>query len=94
MGLHVILNCIYEYVVHGHERFFMSTTHYDFWTREKIANTATAVNADIMLGCLYYLLFHEKNTRIKILNILVLAVSMFYLVVCQENNVNNFLFTL
>ena len=81
MGLHVILNCVYEYFVHGKHGFFMSTTHYDFWTKEKIANTATAVNADIMLGCLYYLVFHEKNRKIKILNLIILAASMFYLVV-------------
>ncbi len=81
MGLHVILNSIYEYIVHGHHGFFMSTTHYDFWTKEKISNTSTAINADLMLGCLYYLFFHEKDRRIKYLNLLIFVLSMFYLVV-------------
>ncbi len=81
MSLHVVLNSIYEYIVHGHHGFFMSTTHYDIWTREKIANTATAINADIIVGCLYYLLFHEKNKIIKIILIILAVLSLFYLVV-------------
>ena len=81
MGCHVILNSIYEYIVHGHHGFFQSTTHYDFWTKEKISNTSTAINADFILGCLYYLFFHEKNKRIKMLCLVVFAFSMFYLVV-------------
>ena len=79
MGMHVILNSIFEIVVHGRRGFFMSTTHYDFWTRQKISNTSTAINADLIIGCLYYLLFHEKNHKIKALNLIVLVLSMFYL---------------
>lgn len=81
MGCHVMLNGIYEYIVHGSHGFFQSTTHYDFWTREKISNTSTAINADLMLGSLYYLIFHEKNRRIRVLNLVVFFLSMFYLVV-------------
>lgn len=81
MGCHVILNSIYEYIVHGHHGFFMSTTHYDFWTKEKIANTATAVNADLIIGCLYYLIFHEKSKALKLSGIIIFLISMFYLVV-------------
>ena len=81
MGCHVILNSIYEYIVHGHHGFFMSTTHYDFWTKEKIANTATAVNADLIIGCLYYLVFHEKNKALKLSGVIIFLISMFYLVV-------------
>ena len=81
MGCHVILNSIYEYIVHGQHGFFMSTTHYDIWTREKIANTATAVNGDLIIGCFYYLLFHERNKRLRTVSFIVLALSMFYLIV-------------
>ena len=81
MGLHVILNAIIEYILHGHHGFFMSTTHYDFWTREKIANTATAINADLIIGSLYYLLFHEKNKNVRLVGLIVFVLSMFYLVV-------------
>lgn len=79
MGCHVILNSIFEYIVHGYHGFFMSTTHYDFWTREKISNTSTAINGDLLIGCFYYLIFHEKNKKIKALNIINLILSMFYL---------------
>lgn len=81
MSLHIILNSIYEYIVHGHHGFFMSTTHYDFWTKEKIANTATAVNIDILIGCLYYLIFHEKNNAVRISLFVLFAASLFYLLV-------------
>jgi hypothetical protein len=81
MSCHIVLNSVFEYIVHGHHGFFMSTTHYDFWTRQKISNTATAMNIDIMLGCFYYLLFHEKNRKIASGCVLLMTVSMFYLVV-------------
>ena len=81
MCIHIILNSIFEYIVHGKRGFFTSTTHYDFWTKEKISNTSTAINIDIMLGCLYYLLFHEKNKRLRTLNIIIFCISMFYLIV-------------
>ena len=81
MGLHVILNSITEYILHGHRGFFMSSTHYDVWTRQKIANTATAINADIIIGSLYYLLFHENNKSFKLISIIVFLWSMFYLMV-------------
>ena len=81
MALHIVANSIFEYIVHGQHGFFMSTTHYDFWTREKISNTSTAINIDILLGSLYYLVFHEKNRKLKWSCILLFAVSMFYLMV-------------
>ncbi len=81
MGLHVILNSIYEFIVHGKHGFFFSSTHYDVWTREKISNTATAINADLMIGCLYHLLFHEKDRKLKISCLIVFAWSLFYLLV-------------
>ncbi|MBQ6334401.1 MAG: hypothetical protein IJI46_04985 [Erysipelotrichaceae bacterium] len=81
MGLHVILNGIFEFIVHGSHGFFFSSTHYDIWTREKISNTATAINIDLILGCLYYLIFHEKDKRMKTVSLIVFSLSMFYLLV-------------
>lgn len=81
MAFHVIANSIFEYIVHGPHGFFMSTTHYDFWTREKISNTATAINIDFLLGVVYYLMFHEKNRRFRVFALVVFALSMFYLLV-------------
>ncbi len=81
MSLHVILNAIYEYIVHGHHGFFMSSSHYDFWTKDKISNTSTAINIDLILGCVYYLVFHEKNKKMKIGGLLCFLLSMMYLMV-------------
>ncbi len=81
MGLHVILNSVYEFIRHGSHGFFFSSTHYDFWTKEKISNTATAINADLLIGCLYFLVFHEKNKKIRIFLLGNLLLSMFYLMV-------------
>ena len=81
MTCHVILNGIYEFIVHGYNGFFHSGTHYDFWTHEKISNTATAVNIDLLAGSLYYLIFHEKEKKIKLLNFAVFVIAMFYLLV-------------
>ena len=81
MGLHVVLNAIVEVILHGHHGFFFSSTHYDFWTREKISNTATAINIDILLGCVYYLIFHEKNKVLKIIDLVTFVLAMFYLMV-------------
>ena len=81
MAFHVIANSIFEYIVHGPHGFFFSTTHYDFWTREKISNTATAINIDFLLGAVYYLLFHEKDRKFRTFALIVFALSMFYLLV-------------
>ncbi len=81
MGLHVILSSIYEFIVHGSQGFFHSGTHYDIWTREKISNTATALNIDLLVGSLYYLLFHEKDRKIRVFSFFVFAAAMFYLIV-------------
>ncbi|MBR4461165.1 MAG: hypothetical protein IKS51_01070 [Erysipelotrichaceae bacterium] len=81
MGFHIILSSIYEFIVHGSQGFFHSGTHYDIWTREKISNTATALNIDLLAGCLYYLFFHEKDKKIRSLSFFVFVTAMFYLVV-------------
>lgn len=81
MGCHVVLNSVFELAVHGTHGFFLSSTHYDVWTREKISNTTTAVNIDLLIACLYYLLWHEKNRKTKIACLTVFALAMFYCVV-------------
>ena len=81
MAFHVILNAVTELYLHGVRGFFSSSTHYDVWTRQKIANTQTAVNADILIGSIYYLLFHEKNRKWKFFCLFVFVLNMFYLLV-------------
>ena len=81
LSFHVILNFIYEWIRHGNHGLFNSSTHYDFWTKEKISNTSTAINIDILLGCSYYLLFHEKNKLMKYTGLSIFGISMLYLII-------------
>ena len=81
MALHVVLNSVYEIIVHGKHGFFFSSSHYDIWTRDKIVSTAIAVDIDLLLACFYYLLFHETNMKIKVRCFAILAEAMFYLIV-------------
>ena len=81
MALHVVLNSVYEIIVHGKHGFFFSSSHYDIWTQDKIVSTAIAIDIDLLIACFYYLLFHEKNIKIKIFSFIILAEAMFYLIV-------------
>ena len=81
MGLHVVLNAIIELILHGVNGFFFSSSHYDFWTRQKISNTGTAINGDYLIGIMYYVLLKEKNKNLKYFTIVLFLLSMFYLVV-------------
>ena len=81
MAMHVVLNSIYEYIVHGTHGFFFSSSHYDIWMREKIMNTAIALDADLLIACFYYIFFHEKNRKVKMSGLMIFAEAMFYLVV-------------
>ena len=81
MAMHVILNAGYEYIVHGQRGFFYSSSHYDIWMGDKLSSTLIAIDIDLMLVCVYYLIFHEKNRGIKLFCLAVFALSMFYVVV-------------
>lgn len=81
MGLHVILSGIMEMILHGPHGFFMSSTHYDFWTRQKMSSTAIAIDEDLLIGILYYVLLKENNRKCKVLLITELVLGMFYLIV-------------
>lgn len=81
MAMHVILNAVYEFVVHGVHGFFYSSSHYDIWVGDKVSSTLIAIDIDIAIACLYYLLFHEKNRRVKLTGLIVFSLSMFYLII-------------
>lgn len=81
MSLHVVLNACIELALHGTRGLFFASTHYDFWTRDKISNTGTAVNADLLIGCIYYVLNKEDNKRLRIISILVFLISFSYLII-------------
>ena len=81
MGTHLILNSIYELIVHELNGFLFSSSHYDIWTRQKKTSTMIAIDLDLLIACLYYLLFHEKDKRIKNICIGVFVLGMSYLII-------------
>lgn len=81
MCIHLILNSIYEYIVHGPDGFFFSSSHYDIWTRGKVSSTLIAIDIVLLIGCLYYLIFHENNKTVKISGIVLFVLGMAYLLI-------------
>lgn len=79
MGLHLALNFIYNVSTRGFERVLHSSSHRDIWIKDKISITAMAVDLDILIGCLYYLLTYEKN---KVYKLILLSLFVFDMVYC------------
>ena len=78
MALHIILNMGYELSIRGLRKLFNSSSHYDFWTRDKMSTTVTATNLMFLIGCSYYLVFYEKNKPIKYISLSLFAITMGY----------------
>ena len=81
MSSHLILNSIYEYIVHGKDGFFFSSSHFDIWLGQKVSSTLIAIDIVLLVACLYYLLFHEKNLKTRYIGIVMFIISIFYLIV-------------
>ncbi len=86
MACHVCLNFWYEYhmpykdTIRGFSRISQSSSHYDFWTKGSVSSTATAININLMIGCLYYLFRHEKKKIVTAVMFFVLFTGMAYCV--------------
>lgn len=78
MCAHVILNGIYDVYFHFSTGKYYSTSHYDFWTRDKMSSTATALNLDILIGMLYYIIRYEKNKLVKHTSLIGFVLAMAY----------------
>ncbi|MDO4197484.1 MAG: O-antigen polymerase [Erysipelotrichaceae bacterium] len=78
MCIHVILNGIYDMYMHINKVNFLSSNHYDFWTRDRMSSTATALNLDILIGMLYYIIRYEKNKVLKYSSIIGFAIAIAY----------------
>ena len=92
MALHIALNMVYELNIRGLRKLFNSSTHYDFWTKDKMSTTVTATNLMFLIGCSYYLLFNEKNKLIKYLSLSLFAIVMGYcLIVGRRTSVLAFI---
>ena len=59
MACHLLLNEVFELIVHGVHGFFYSSSHYDIWMNGKVSSTLIALDLDLLIACLYYLCFHE-----------------------------------
>ncbi len=81
MATHVILNSVYELIVHELNGFLYSSSHYDIWTRQKKTSTMIAIDLDILIACLYFLLVHEKDRRAKAICISFFVLGMSYLII-------------
>ena len=77
MGVHVILNLLYEFYLYGFD-FVKHGSHLDIWTQSKIAATTTATNYMIIIGCIYFVIFKEKNKKIKLLFLVTFLIMMYY----------------
>ena len=81
MASHLLLNVVYEYIVHDPDHFFHASTHLDIWTGGKVASTLLALDLDLLIGSLYYLVFHERNRFIRLSAYVIFVICMFYLIV-------------
>lgn len=77
MGMHVILNFIYDFYIYGLS-VLSHRSHYDIWLRDKVNTTATAVNYVIPTSCFYFVFFRENNKKIKLIYGLMYFVMMVY----------------
>lgn len=77
MGAHVILNMAYDFTIYGTD-LFNHTSHYDIWLQDEAMPTAVATNYMVFTGCIYYLLFKEKNKKLKFGVLTVYFVMMIY----------------
>lgn len=64
MATHVLLNAMSDYIRLG-SAFLTSYSHHDIWTGESISATATGVNYTMIIGCIFYIIFYEKNKVYK-----------------------------
>ena len=78
MGTHLFLDLLRDLILRGPEKVMHASTHYDIWTNEKISSTLISVELDLLTGCFYYLLMHEKNKKIKLLSICLFLIGMGY----------------
>lgn len=77
MCAHVLLNFYYDFYRLGID-LFTKHSHHDFWTKESVAATQTAVNFTFIIGCIYYLLNYEKEKKIKATGILLFILLSIY----------------
>lgn len=81
MGFHIVLNLIYEISTKGFERLINSSSHYDFWTRDRISSTIVALNFSYLASMFYYINVYENNKGIKCLYFITFAFDFLFCLV-------------
>lgn len=84
MVTHYLLNFIYEFSRFGWYKTITKATRYDIWLQDEFVPTGTATNAVIILSIAYYLLIYEKNIKEKLLNIVLLTLTIVYTVILRR----------
>lgn len=79
MTMHIVLNFATDLVFRGLE-CFSKNSHLDIWTLNEYPTTQTGVNYILLLGIIYYLFVYETNKKIKIIGIVLFALSFIYLI--------------
>ena len=77
MCAHLLLNFYYDYTVLGSE-LLLRNSHYDFWTRGYVAANTTSVNLIMIISAIYYILFFEKDRRLRITGIVLFFAALSY----------------
>ena len=78
MGMHILLDIIYEFSIRDAERIINSSSHYDIWLKDKIVSTAIAIDLVYLISCVYYLIYFEKNRIVKFLGILLFCIDLIF----------------
>lgn len=86
MVTHVVLNFFYNIYLKGFHMFF-SSSHYDFWTFNKISDSTIAVYYIFFSSLIYYILKYEKNKKIRYFSYIVCLILSIYLVALAERKV-------
>lgn len=77
MASHVLLNFAYELVRFG-TATFTSARHYDVWSQGVSTATGIMVNGTMLAGLLFYFLYIENRTKIKMAGLISLLILTIY----------------
>lgn len=84
MITHYLLNFVYEIYRFGWYKAITKSTRYDIWLQDEFVPTGTATNAVIILAMFYYLMVYENNRKIKMFNIVLFALTVFYTIILRR----------
>ncbi len=77
MCVHLLLNFYYDYTVLGSE-LLLRNSHYDFWTKGYVAANTTSVNLIMIISAIYYILFFEKDKKLRYAGIILFFGALSY----------------